>query len=105
MDNKTNKGVLKMDYKVSKRIDELAKAISNFVNTMSPNAVGALGVAMAKDHRTLVQLKMRIVMSFLKELASSNERGNYDLRNEQACKIASKMLAHLTEIDAYMPFV
>ena len=48
--------------------------------------------AMACDHRTLIQSKARLVIEFLRVLASHYDEGRYDLRSEGACRAARVML-------------
>jgi len=84
---------------------ELADAISSFVNSSGHGDIKELGIAMTKDHRTLVQSKMQFVMSFLSELSDLKANGFYDARNEQACTIADKMLSALDSEDKYLPFI
>lgn len=87
------------------RVKELADTISNFTNSLHHGYLKELGIAMTQDHRTLVQSKMHIVMSFLSELSDMHAHGHYDLRNEAACKLADKMLSALSEQDKCLPFV
>lgn len=87
------------------RTKELADQISRFVNSMNLDEVKELGVVMACDHRTLIQSKMRFVMSFLSELSDRYAHGQFDARNEQACKVADKMLQALDEFDKSLPFI
>lgn len=92
----------------NRRAEEDAKPldeqISRFVNTMSDGhrRAKALGRVMARDHRTLVQTKMNVVMSFLKELSQNYKEGRYDARNEASCRLANKMLACL---DKSLPYI
>jgi len=84
---------------------EMDEAISTFVNRCTTTDLKDLGIAMAKDHRTLVQSKMRFVMAFLGELSDMYAHGQCDLRNEAACTAADKMLSALSEFDKSLPFV
>lgn len=96
-----------LDHEIAQqeKTQELAEAISRFVNSSHPKHIGALGIAMCKDHRTLIQSKMHFVMAFLSELSDLHANGFYDARNEQSCKIADKMLSALDEFDKSLPFI
>ena len=85
--------------------EEVAEQISRFVNSISQSQVKELGIAMCKDHRTLIQSKMRFVMAFLGELSDLYAHKFYDARNEQACKVADKMLSALDDMDKCLPFI
>lgn len=57
-------------------------------------------------HRTLQQgFVKQVIIPILKHLAEQEREGNYDLRNEASVKLASKMLAQLSEDDLYLPFI
>lgn len=96
-----------LDFEIAQqeKTKELAEAISRFVNSSSPSEIDKLGIEMVMDHRTLVQSKMRFVMSFLSELSDRYAHGHFDARNEQSCKIADKMLSALDEFDKSLPFI
>lgn len=87
------------------RTIEMDEAISRFVNSISQSEIPELGEAMARDHRTLQQSKFRMCLSFIEQLAIAYDNGHYDLRNEAACKAASKMFKALSEVDKAIPFV
>lgn len=83
-------------------VKDLRERISRFVNGNSEEAITALGIAMANDHRTLVQSKGRLVRSFLKELQANYKEGWVDVRNEAICKWADEVL---TKVDGpHLPF-
>ena len=89
----------------NEKVEELAEAISRFVNSSGANDIKQLGIAMCKDHRTLIQSKMHFVMAFLGELSALHSEGFYDARNEHSCKIADKMLSALDGFDKSLPFI
>lgn len=72
----------------------VADALSDGVNELSFESE-MCGRAMAMDHRTLIQDKMRVFIAFAKELAKDYDAGNYDLRNEDACRAAKAMVESL----------
>jgi hypothetical protein len=95
---------VKASMAAAKNIDE---QISRFVNNLSDGHrnAKALGSVMTQDHRTLVQIKMHIIMSFLKKLKQDYEEGRYDARNKVSCKLAVKMLGALGQHDDCLPFI
>jgi hypothetical protein len=83
-------------------VKDLQERISRFVNGNSEEAITALGIAMADDHRTLVQSKGRLVRGFLKELQRHHKEGFTDIRNEAVAKWANEVL---TKVDGpHLPF-
>jgi len=57
-------------------------------------------------HRTLQQNFMRhVIMPLFEEMHKWDKEGNYDLRNEASCKLATKMLGCLNEDDKMLPFI
>jgi len=87
------------------KTEEMAEALSRYVNSVMASELPKLGIAMCRDHRTLIQLKMRFVMAFLGELSDMKAHGQYDARNEAACNAADKMLAALDFHEKAMPFI
>lgn len=84
-------------------VKDLADRISRFVNGNSEEACSALGIAMADDHRTLVQSKGRLVRGFLKELQRHHKEGFTDIRNEAVAKWADEVL---NKVDGpHLPFI
>ena len=87
----------------SEEIKEVQERISRFVNRNSIDAIVALGIAMANDHRTLVQSKGHLVNGFLEELQRHHKEGYTDARNEAVAKWANEVL---TKVEgAYLPFI
>jgi hypothetical protein len=59
-----------------------------------------------RTHRTLQQCFMRtVIVPILVHLADAYATGNHDGRNKDSCRLASKMLAALSEDDLYLPYV
>ena len=84
-------------------VKDLRDRISRFVNGNSANAAIALGIAMADDHRTLVQSKGHLVNGFLKELQRHHKEGYTDLRNKAIAEWADEVL---TKVDGpHLPFI
>lgn len=71
-------------------VQELAAAISSFVNSSSLDKIEQLAKEMAKDHPTLQQNKMRLACAFIEEMAA---KPYVDARNESSHKIAKSMIA------------
>lgn len=61
--------------------------------------------AMASDHRTLIQSKARLIIEFLRVLASHYDERRYDLRNEGACRAARVMVDALEGAGIGLPYV
>jgi len=74
--------------------EELAQAISRFVNGASNNEVEQLAELMAQDHPTLQQSKMRLACSFIEQMANKSYT---DARNEQSKVIANAMIKGFKE--------
>ena len=93
------------DHALSKRASVLAEEISQFVNSTGHKGAKVLGTYLTKDHRTLQQMKMAMVLAFLDQLAEDRLNGYYDQRNEAACNAAHKMLFALDSTERYMPLI
>jgi len=72
------------------------------------NAVNEIGfdnqsfaIAVACQHRTLQQSVMRALVAVANQLATSSAKGNYDLRNEAACKLA----VEIAKLESGLPFI
>lgn len=70
-------------------VQELAQAISSFVNGASDSKMEQLAKLMAQDHPTLQQNKMRLACMFIEEMA---EKSYTDARNETSKKTAIAMI-------------
>jgi hypothetical protein len=83
-----------------------ARAMSDAVNRGA--RPGELAEELARDHRTLVQLKADVFIRFFRLLADDYERGFYDARNEAACQRA-KVIVEALDAAGYdydgMPFI
>ncbi|MGL5016042.1 MAG: sulfide:quinone reductase [Bacteroidales bacterium] len=73
---------------------------SRFVNGKMCSAKKT-GNELANDHRYLVNEKFKVLMAFMERLASDYKSGDYDLRNEWACKLASQAIDSLVENELY----
>ena len=88
--------------------EQTARAVSDFVNRAGHRDGKALAWEMARDHRTLVQLKASVFMTFFRLLAEDFEAGRFDARNEAACQRAAVMVKALEEAgfdSDSMPFI
>lgn len=86
------------------RREKLAEALENFINSADSDEIAMLATDIAHGHRTLVQRKFGLFLQFCKVLDSNYQRGNYDMRNEYACKTASQIM-NLTNGIAGVPHV
>ena len=71
------------------KADELAREISNFVNGAGITEMDKLAELMSQDHPTLQQSTMRLVCSFIEQMAN---KGYTDARNEQSKQTAIAMI-------------
>ena len=74
--------------------EELAEAISRFVNGASSNQVETLVKLMANDHPTLQQNKMRLACLFVEEMAN---KSYVDGRNKSSHETAKAMIKGFKE--------
>ena len=81
---------------------KFVKDFSGFVNgrLSSPKRVGD---ELTNDHRYLVQEKFKVALGFLETLALNWHKGNFDTRNEWACKLSAEMIDTLIEEGLYVP--
>lgn len=70
-------------------VEKTARAMSDFVNRVGRNDADSLAFEMARDHRTLVQLKASVFIKFFRILAEDHKTGFFDARNEAACERAA----------------
>lgn len=102
----TSKYHNKADNEAKEIVKPIADQISSLVNRISSGhkIAKALGRAMCEDHRTLVQIKMHMILEFVRALSKNYEEGRYDLRNEASCRMAHKMVKAI-EGDDCLPYV
>ena len=80
--------------------DSKATQISNIVNStlFSPIEVG---VELTTDHRYLQNELFKAFLHFTGQLARNEAKGNFDDRNEFACKCSKVIIKALQEADLY----
>lgn len=81
------------------REQQTVETISNAINSFQDEDV--VGRLLSKQHRTLQQNTMRLVVGFIEGMASNGS----DLRNENAVKLAKKLKAALEEVNICLPVV
>lgn len=81
------------EYKRPDAIRALAmgEALGNAVNGFGFDNE-AFGLALASNHRTLVQSSMRAFMGFCKKLAEFDAEGYHDGRNQASCELATQIM-------------
>jgi hypothetical protein len=93
---------------VNDDVKTAAQAMSDCVNRAGRSEADALAFEMARDHRTLVQLKASVFIKFFRLLAEDHKMGFFDARNEAACERAAIMCKALDDagfdFDA-LPFI
>ena len=77
-------------------VEELAQAISSFVNGASIDKMEQLAQAMANDHPTLQQNKMKLAMLFVEQMA---EKPYTDARNRMSKEIAVQIVKNHKEAE------
>jgi len=80
--------------------EDAAQVISALVNVTGPNHK-KIGQFMARDHPTLQESKMRVVIAFIEEMAKVSSDG----RNEAAVAFAQKVMSATTDRDRAMPYI
>lgn len=89
-----------------RRIRDIVSNLMDELNKMgSEEEVGKCFVnAISQTHRTLQQNFFRdILLVCIKNFARRYDDGQYDLRNEESCKIAKKLMPIIK--DAGLPFI
>lgn len=81
--------------------EQMAKALSDFVNGATSTDIAMLAKHMADDHRTLQQVKMRLVIAFINLMAKQPT----DSRNEAAVKFAKAVVETVPEDVKAMPLI
>jgi hypothetical protein len=79
--------------------EELAKALSDFVNVLGGNKdrEEEFIALVLNDHRTLQQSTFRLMIRLMDAWAAEGKRGNFDPRNEDTCKACQKVVAFMDE--------
>lgn len=80
--------------------DSTASKISNLVNSTTFNPV-EVGVELNTEHRYLQEQIFRMSLHFIGQMALNYEKGLFDARNENACKMAHEIIEGLKEKDLY----
>lgn len=77
-----------------------AECLANSLNEINFDNQ-AFAMAVGCQHRTLQQSVVRAFAATCNQLATSYAEGNYDLRNEAACKLA----VEISKLDSGLPFI
>lgn len=77
---------------IATEAQDLAEKVSSFVNSIGALPEQALGEALAKDHRTLQQTKMRMFIHFCRKMSEKHANGDFDMRNEASVKLATEIV-------------
>ena len=72
------------------KAQEIADLLSAYVNR-GGRGDDVLPKLILNDHRTLVQLKFSMFMKMCEIMSEQYEKGMYDLRNEDSCKMANEI--------------
>jgi hypothetical protein len=82
----------------------LVEALTKFANGASREEIAEFATDLSHEHRTLQQGVFGMFLQYAKVLASNYEKGNFDGRNEYACKTASTIM-NMTNNCAGVPLV
>ena len=82
------------------RNDSKANKISELVNSTLFNPL-EVGVELSTDHRYLVNEMFKTSLHFIAQLSRNFENGNYDGRNEYACKMSKAIIDALEKDGLY----
>lgn len=99
-----SKPLTKWDRERRDKARELASLLTDGVNGTKIDVDAFLGDMMNR-HRTLQQACMRLLLQLIYKWAEMDDKGRYDLRNEQTVKTCSKIKAFLEEEGFYLPYV
>lgn len=89
----------------------ITTAFSEFIQAISQGcgdvtAQRAIVSNFSREHRTIQQMVVRrLILPILEELARCAVEGRFDLRNEDSCRLAAKMLAAVDEQDKALRFI
>ena len=83
---------------------EAARYMADAVNNMSFKGK-EFAQEMGRQHRTLQQNFTRACVAWLEHLAEMEKAGRFDLRNEDSCKLARKIIDTTDERDRYLSYV
>lgn len=86
-------------------IKTTAEGVSRIVNAGHREDIQELANFMLKDHRTLLQAKMELCLKYIEGLNEQYENDYFDLRNEQACKIAARVCKVVDKYEREMPCI
>ena len=85
---------------MEKRTEKFVKAAEGFVNVYGAEKLEAAR-GLANMHRYLVNSFFGVVLRFIGILAKNYANGNYDGRNEMACRLSKIMIDSLRENDEW----
>ena len=85
---------------MEKRTEKFVKAAEEFVNVYGAEKLQAAR-GLANMHRYLVNSFFGVVLRFIGILAKNYANGNYDGRNEMACRLSKMMIDALKEKGEY----
>lgn len=83
---------------------ETGKKLMSMVNSYNNQEILDFIQNVTSDHRTLQQSAFRVFMKCVDVWAENYNSGNYDLRNEQTCKMSAE-IKKLFEDNLYVPMI
>lgn len=96
--------MLERQHEANEKRQALVEALTKFANGASREEIAEFATDLSHQHRTLQQGVFGMFLQFCKVLDSNYQRGNYDMRNEYACKTASQIM-NITNGIAGVPHV
>lgn len=95
-------GIKSFDERLTVALNE----VFNSLNVLGRNGSETVREVFRTQHRTLQQQFMRVVIiPVLQTLSEAHTTARTDPRNDAAARLATKMLAAVTEDDLYLPLI
>jgi hypothetical protein len=81
--------------------EEMAEAMSRFINNMNDEPKEVFIEKMSHDHRTLQQNFTRLCVNWLEQVAE----GRSDLRNEASVNLGKLFVEKISAEERFLPFI
>ena len=87
---------------VQKGVD-VAREVSNGLNSYHRLFEEGFAIGVSFDHRTLQQAFGRLMMGTIRRFAEMKKNGHFDARNEAVCSLAAEIMEKVG--DKHLPFI
>jgi len=81
--------------------NEMAEAMSRFINNMNDDPKKVFIEKMGRDHRTLQQNFTRLCVNWLEQIA----KGHSDLRNQASVELGKKFIEKIPAEERFLPYI